>query len=177
MTRADIGVLVAAVAALVSALSALYGALRQGRLERRLIRLQQINVERREHRDSLTALGATSRVVAERGIELGACATERASVAEVRPKFEAFSAAAEYLVQAWAGFSSRITQSDFAEVRESVSRTLEAAEGVRLGWMVLASGGPSSSVEAMAGYAEAAAQWSGECQRMCAVGVRAAGAL
>lgn len=177
MTRGDYAAIAAAVAALLSSLAALYTAARQARLGRQLVRLQQVNIERREFRDSLLVLSATSRVVAERGRELTTAAKSNGTVNELRTKFEAFSASAEYLLQSWSAFSSRIRGTDFREIRESIAKILEATESTRLGWLVLSTGGPASTAHAMASYADTAAQWSAECQQMCSVGAQAGGAL
>ncbi len=177
MSRADIAALVAGASAVLSALAAMFTAARQGRLNRRLARLQAVNIERREFRESLLVLSATSRVVAERGRELTSTAKSNGTVAEIRSKFEAFSAAAEYLLQSWSAFSSRIAAKEFREVRESISKILEATEAARLGWLVLSTGGPASTAHAMASYADTAAQWSQECQQMCSVGAQAGGVV
>ncbi len=177
MTQPDPALLAAAGAAALSSIAAMSTAIRQGRVNRRLVRLQTITIERREFRDSLLLLGATSRVVAERGAELSLGARSNVVPAEFRPSFEAFSASAEYLLQAWSSFAARITPSDFGELRESVSQVLEATESTRLGWMVLTSGGPGSTTDVLAAYADTAARWSAACQQMCAVGAQAARAL
>lgn len=177
MTSSDYAALVAGIAAVLSALSAMFTAVRQGRLNRRLARLQAVNIERREFRESLLVLSATSRVVAERGRDLTSTAKANGTVQEIRTKFEAFSAAAEYLLQSWASFSSRVANREFKEVRESIARILEATEAARLGWLVLSTGGPASTAHAMASYADTAAQWSQECQHMCSVGAQAGGVL
>lgn len=177
MSPGDQAAVVAAVAALLSSLAALFTAIRQGRLNRQLVTLQTINIERREFRESLLVLSATSRIVAERGRELTTAAKSNGTVPEIRSKFEAFSASAEYLLQSWSAFASRITGSDFGEVRESIAKILEATESARLGWLVLSTGGPASTAHTMAVYADSAAQWSLECQQMCSVGAQAGGAL
>ena len=46
MTSSDYAALVAGIAAVLSALSAMFTAVRQGRLNRRLARLQAVNIER-----------------------------------------------------------------------------------------------------------------------------------
>jgi len=177
VSNADYAAMVAAAAALLSSSASCFAAVRQGRLNRQLAKLQAVNIERKEFRESLLLLSATSRVVAERGRELTTTAKSNGTVTEIRSKFEAFSAASEYLLQSWAAFSSRITNADFRELRESIAKILEASEATRLGWLVLATGGPASTAHAMAGYADTAAQWSVECQHMCSVGAQAGGAL
>jgi hypothetical protein len=177
VNRAEYAAFAAGIAAVLSALAAMFTAARQGRLNRQLVRLQAINIERREFREGLLVLSATSRVVAERGRELTSSAKANGTVSEIRSKFEAFSAASEYLLQSWAGFSSRVAGREFREIRESIARILEASEATRLGWLVLSTGGPPSTAHAMAGYADTASQWSMECQQMCAVGAQASGVL
>ncbi|MEZ5215822.1 MAG: hypothetical protein R2715_04295 [Ilumatobacteraceae bacterium] len=177
MITPEVAAAVAGGAALVSSFAAAFTAIRQGRMNRQLVKLLQINIERREFRDGLLLLGATSRVVAERGDELCAALRTAAATGEVRPKFEAFSAAAEYLLQAWTTFSTRVEPSAFGEVRESISHALEAAEGARLGWLVMTSDGPPTARQTLAGYADTASRWSAECRRMCATGAQASGVL
>jgi hypothetical protein len=177
MTPSETAAIVAGGAALLSSLAALVTVLRHGKLNRRLLRLQAINIERREFREGLLLLAATSRVVSERGRDLHTTAKGNATSSELRGKFEAFSASAEYLLQAWTSFSVRTSTGAFNEIRESVSRVLEATEAARLGWLVVSSDGPPSTVHALAGYADTASQWSHECQQMCATGAQASGVL